>query len=154
MVRSRDCIKTVWWIRSVKWWKYHYDIFTPGWRYHGGENIVSYWPRSVHKSDVECSLLEFDSAKWSWTSRSMTPTFNNSWEYPRMHVWRRFVDYTQICESYHTDKLNFLKFWFKMTLIIPAESCDELSCRQVKVDRQTDRQTDRCRLWVERPSKG
>ena len=31
-------------------------------------------------------------AKWSWNSRSMTPIFNTSGEYPRMHVWCQFGD--------------------------------------------------------------
>ena len=61
-------------------------------------------------------------AKWSRTSRSMTPIFNTSWEIPKMHI---------LCN-----------------LVIPVQVCDELSCRQGKVYRRMDAQMDRHRQWL------
>ena len=36
---------------------------------------------------------EVQMAKWPSRSRSMPPTFNTSLEYPRVHIWCKFVDF-------------------------------------------------------------
>ena len=49
-------------------------------------------PRSVYKSNVECSFLNGMMAKWPWRSRSMTSISNNSRENTKMHIWCKFGD--------------------------------------------------------------
>ena len=93
-------------------------------------------------------------------SRSMTPIFNTSREYPRMHVRCTFGDSSPNLwlTSFRKDKPNFLEFYVKMAkmifkfkvnnpyfqyqlrvsqdacffanLVIPAQICDKLSCGQ------------------------
>ena len=69
--------------------------------------------------------------KWPWSWRSMISIFNSSWDYPMMHVWCKFGDFSS----------NLL---------------DELSCGHAKVYGETDRRTDRqmqattIPIWPER----
>ena len=49
-------------------------------------------PRSVYKSNVECSFLSRNNGQMIWRSRPMTPIFNTSREYPTMHAWCQFGD--------------------------------------------------------------
>ena len=130
-------------------------------------------PISVYKSDAECCLLQFwvEMAKWPWRSRSITPIFNICWEYPRIHVWCKFGDsspnlwqvimwtsrISQNSESkwpwrsrsinpiFNTSREYPMRhFW--CNLVIPAQICDESSCRQVKFTAvQTDGWADRHR---------
>ena len=88
--------------------------------------------------------------------------FNTSWEYSSMHVWCKFGDsnpcgqakfsriLSQNCQndlegqwppfSIPTESIPWCMFG--ANLVIPAQNCDELSCGQAKVDRQTDGGTD------------
>ena len=45
----------------------------------------------------------------------MTPSFNISREYPRMHVWYKIWWYqSKPVKSYHVEKPNFLELWVKV----------------------------------------
>ena len=46
--------------------------------------------------------------KWCWRSRSMTSIFNTSGEYPRMHVWYKFGDYSPNLRRFvaHTSQIS------------------------------------------------
>ena len=49
-------------------------------------------PRSVYKSNIECSFLSRNDGQMTWRSRSMTSIFNTCWENPKMHIWCKFGD--------------------------------------------------------------
>ena len=57
----------------------------------------------------------------------MTPIFNNSWEYPRMHVWCKLGD--------SSSNLWWVRSLFGANFVIPAQIHDELLNRQTKFPR-------------------
>ena len=109
--------------------------------------------------------------KWPWRSRSMTSIFNINREYHRMHAWckfgdsspnlgrvisRRQAEFPTIPSQNGQNDLEGQGQWppfsipakgipgcmFGANLVIPAQTCDELSCGRGKVYDRTDRQTD------------
>ena len=110
-------------------------------------------------------------SKWPGRSRSMTPIFNTSWEYPNLHVWCKFGDSSSYLSELSGRKAGFPRIlsqngqndlegkcqrspfsipaesvpgcMFDANLVISAQICDELLCGQTKVYGRTDRQTDR-----------
>ena len=108
--------------------------------------------------------------KWPWRSRLMTSIFNTSQEYPKIHVWCKFgesspnlwrVIMRTIQISYNSESKwpkwpwssrsmvpIFNSSWeypmimFGANLVILAEICDDVSCRQAQVYGQTDGRAD------------
>ena len=101
----------------------------------------------------------------------MTPIFNTTWEYPRMHVWCKFDDYSpklwwvKAQASWIQNDLEVQGQWtlfsiptksiprcmFVANLVIRSQICDKLLCGQGKVYGWTDRQTDG---WTDRRTDG